>query len=59
MKTPVIVSFAETGTPVFDVPFPAITICPEIKSRKEVFNFGAVYEELSLNVSIKNSRKYI
>lgn len=31
--TPVIVSFSEHSTPVSDIPFPAITICPEIRRR--------------------------
>ncbi|CAB0007434.1 unnamed protein product [Nesidiocoris tenuis] len=37
--SPVIVSFAETAMPIWEVPFPAITFCSEIKSRVDVFNF--------------------
>jgi len=37
--TPVMVTFAETATNVWHVPFPAVTVCPETKSRKSVFNF--------------------
>ncbi|XP_014277464.1 pickpocket protein 28 [Halyomorpha halys] len=37
--SPVIVSFAETATPVWNVPFPAVTICSEVKSRSKIFNF--------------------
>lgn len=31
----VIVSFADDVTPVWDIPFPAITICPTIKIQQE------------------------
>jgi len=37
--SPVIVTFSEKMIPIKDIPFPAITICPEIKSRKTIFNF--------------------
>ncbi|XP_038112216.1 pickpocket protein 28 [Culex quinquefasciatus] len=36
---PVIVSFDDTPTSVWSVPFPAITVCPEAKIRMEVMNF--------------------
>ncbi|XP_024081092.1 pickpocket protein 28-like isoform X2 [Cimex lectularius] len=42
-ESPVIVSFAETTTPVWQVPFPAITICSEQKSRASIFNFTEAY----------------
>ncbi|XP_014277462.1 pickpocket protein 28 isoform X2 [Halyomorpha halys] len=38
--SPVIVAFAETTTPVWNIPFPAVTICSEVKSRSTVFNFS-------------------
>ncbi|XP_073985653.1 pickpocket 26 isoform X2 [Rhodnius prolixus] len=38
-ESPVIVSFAETTTPVWQVPFPAVTLCSETKSRSTLFNF--------------------
>ena len=41
--TPVFVSFAETTTPVWDIPFPAITICPEIKIRETVLNYTELF----------------
>lgn len=48
---PVIVTFAEKSTPVWKIPFPAITICPETKSMKEVFEVDDLlhddYVELS------------
>ncbi|CAH1408268.1 unnamed protein product [Nezara viridula] len=45
-ESPVIVAFAETTTPIWNVPFPAITICSEVKSRATVFNFSeALFSE--------------
>jgi amiloride-sensitive sodium channel len=38
-NTPVIVTFATRETPLHKIPFPAITICPEIKSNKRILNF--------------------
>lgn len=57
MESPVIVSFAETATPIWDVPFPAITICPETKTRKDIFNFGDAFEELNKTETIKNKTR--
>lgn len=34
-ETPVIVSFSERSTPVSDIPFPAITICSETRSKRK------------------------
>jgi quinol-cytochrome oxidoreductase complex cytochrome b subunit len=38
-NTPVIVTFATRETPLYKIPFPAITICPEVKSVKRLLNF--------------------
>ncbi|KAF2887320.1 hypothetical protein ILUMI_18853 [Ignelater luminosus] len=43
--SPVIVSFAKSPTPVWQVPFPAVTICPETKVRQRVFNFTDAYHK--------------
>ncbi|EFA08874.1 pickpocket protein 28 isoform X2 [Tribolium castaneum] len=37
--SPVIVSFATKETAVWQIPFPAVTICPESKTRASVFNY--------------------
>lgn len=42
---PVIVTFAERSTPVWDIPFPAVTICPQIKSRQTVLNYTLIYNK--------------
>lgn len=44
--SPVIVSFAQSPTPVWQVPFPAVTICSETKARQSVFNFTEAYHNL-------------
>lgn len=58
MKTPVIVSFTASGTPVWDIPFPAITVCPETKTRKDVFNYASSYEELNNSLTLDDDRKF-
>ncbi|XP_026472958.1 pickpocket protein 28 isoform X2 [Ctenocephalides felis] len=44
-SSPVIVSFAEKTTPVWQVPFPAVTICSENKARQSVFNFTEAFHQ--------------
>jgi acid-sensing ion channel, other len=41
--SPVIVSFAEKSTPVWQIPFPAVTICPETKAKKSFIDFTKGY----------------
>jgi acid-sensing ion channel, other len=36
--SPVIISFAEKPTPIWQIPFPAITICPDIFARIDHIN---------------------
>ncbi|ETN65215.1 hypothetical protein AND_003022 [Anopheles darlingi] len=45
-RTPVIVTLSETPAPVWDMNFPAITICPEIKVLKEHYNFTQQFNAL-------------
>ncbi|KAF5291426.1 hypothetical protein FQR65_LT01737 [Abscondita terminalis] len=42
VTSPVIVSFAKTSTPVWKIPFPAITVCPETKTRQRLQLFNQV-----------------
>lgn len=46
LQYPVIVSFAEESTPVWQIPFPAITICPETKNKMERFDFANVFNNI-------------
>lgn len=45
--SPVIVSFAEKSTPVWQIPFPAVTICPETKATMEYVNFTEDYRKVT------------
>ena len=45
-KSPVISSFAEKSTPVWKIPFPAVTICPEVKAKYNILNITNSYESL-------------
>ncbi|XP_031340951.1 pickpocket protein 28-like [Photinus pyralis] len=36
--SPTVVTFAKSETPIHQIPFPAVTICPEAKFNPEVFN---------------------
>ncbi|XP_037031858.1 pickpocket protein 28-like isoform X2 [Bradysia coprophila] len=46
-QSPVIVSFAEKSTPVWEIPFPAVTICPETKANMSQLNFTHVYHQIA------------
>ncbi|KAJ8970153.1 hypothetical protein NQ317_019426 [Molorchus minor] len=41
--SPVIVSFATKESPIFTIPFPAVTICPVTKASSLMINFTEVY----------------
>uniref|UniRef100_A0A182MII6 Uncharacterized protein n=1 Tax=Anopheles culicifacies TaxID=139723 RepID=A0A182MII6_9DIPT len=45
-RTPVIVTLSEVPTPVWDMTFPAVTICPEIKVLNTRYNFTHEFETL-------------
>ncbi|CAG9767257.1 unnamed protein product [Ceutorhynchus assimilis] len=56
--SPVLVSFARSPTPVWQVPFPAVTVCSETKSRQTVYNFTDYYHKMvSENNSMTESDK--
>jgi len=46
---PVMISFAKSLSPTFEIPFPAVTICPETKAMVEKFNFTDVLNPNSEN----------
>lgn len=50
-QSPVIVSFAEKSTPVWAIPFPAVTICPETKTYMEKLNFTDTFNLLRDNLT--------
>ncbi|KAF2903800.1 hypothetical protein ILUMI_02377 [Ignelater luminosus] len=52
VASPVIVSFATSQTPISDIPFPAITICSDIKSSGRLFKFGNVHQKIKHGIEI-------
>ena len=42
-NSPVIVSFDEKLTQIREIPFPAVTICPETKTKVDIFNITESY----------------
>lgn len=46
-QSPVIVSFDEKSTPVWEIPFPAVTLCPETKVLASYLNYTDTYHILS------------
>ncbi|XP_077285519.1 pickpocket protein 28-like [Arctopsyche grandis] len=51
-QTPVIVSFAESATPVWQIPFPAITICSETRIQQSFFNSSTAFYPVNENIKI-------
>lgn len=45
-KNLVIVSFAEQTTSIYEIPFPAVTICPETKTIADKFNISATIQQM-------------
>jgi hypothetical protein len=44
----------DTGLPLHEIPFPAITICPETKAQKIIVNVTEAYH----NIHLKNGANY-
>lgn len=44
-----IISFNDTYTPIEEIPFPSVTVCPEIKSKKKEFDFVKISKMFELN----------
>lgn len=45
-QSPVIVSFSEKSTPIYEIPFPSVTICPETKAKKNMIDFTETYHKM-------------
>lgn len=45
-KDPIILSFESQATPIGSIPFPAVSICPIVKSTANIFNYTDVYRAL-------------
>ncbi|XP_044272614.1 pickpocket protein 28-like isoform X2 [Tribolium madens] len=53
--SPVIVSFATKETPLYKIPFPAVTICPEVKSDVRKFNLTNVFMKKKNNLLLSET----
>ncbi|KAE8744815.1 hypothetical protein FOCC_FOCC008539, partial [Frankliniella occidentalis] len=53
---PVIVTFADKPTPIWDIPFPAVTICPASKTKQSLFNYTRVYHRVHDNIATDEER---
>jgi amiloride-sensitive sodium channel len=51
-ESPVIVNFANQGTPIYKIPFPAVTVCPESKSATDKFNFTKIMQKKEDGMSL-------
>lgn len=46
LDSPVILGFDETLVPIHKIPFPTVTVCPEIKMEANNFDFSNVSAEI-------------
>ncbi|XP_037915201.1 pickpocket protein 28-like [Hermetia illucens] len=53
-STPVIVTFSDKSTPIWEIPFPSIVVCPESRTVNGTFNFTEAYHNVMDNPSIDN-----
>jgi amiloride-sensitive sodium channel len=51
-NNPIVMSFATKEIPIYEIPFPAVTICPESKCANEKFNYSDVFNRLYENQSV-------
>lgn len=47
-KNPLIITLAERPTRVWEIPFPAVTLCPETKADADIFNLTQVVRKMTL-----------
>lgn len=52
---PIVVSFGTEDQSIYEIPFPAVTICPESKCVQSKFNYSSIYEKLFNNESISET----
>ncbi|XP_037044105.1 pickpocket protein 28-like [Bradysia coprophila] len=60
--SPVIISFAEKPTSIWQIPFPAVTVCPQTKFRKNLFYYKDAldtdFDDPKLNITEEMLEKY-
>lgn len=57
--SPVIVTVSEKLVPVSEVPFPSVTICPQIKSKATVFNYHKHFSAMIINQTAATDDDYV
>ncbi|XP_075167592.1 pickpocket protein 28-like [Haematobia irritans] len=58
-ESPVIVSFSEKSTPIWNIPFPAVTICPETKRPiNKTTDDNFMHLMLKLNTFVKDNQTF-
>ncbi|XP_050514249.1 pickpocket protein 28-like [Diabrotica virgifera virgifera] len=63
IRSPVIVTFATQETPIYSIPFPAVTICPEAKAKQALYNHTNIVRKIvdkkSLTEDEQNTLNYM
>ncbi|CAG9812681.1 unnamed protein product [Phaedon cochleariae] len=59
LQSPIIVSFATRDTPIYSIPFPAVTICSESKSIQSKYSHMGVARKLFLNENLTEEEQYL
>lgn len=54
LETPVTMGFDEALVPINKIPFPTITICPEIKTDINLLDFGTISKQFWLEIEKNN-----
>lgn len=47
--SPTLLHVIAAPRPIWDIPFPAFTICPAVKTKTEKFNFTDIYHQVTAN----------
>lgn len=55
MESPVIISFDHKPLSMSEIPFPAMTICSDTKTKVNIFNYTRVYR-LMTKLEVNNER---
>lgn len=59
IRAPVLMSLDSSSTPVWDIPFPALTICSENRIRPSIFNYTEVMMRHNYSEKEKNFLQYV
>ncbi|KAJ3655391.1 hypothetical protein Zmor_014523 [Zophobas morio] len=55
-NNPIVINFSSKQLSVYDVPFPAVTICPESKSSSLTFNYSDVYYKIRSQIKVSDEK---